>query len=194
MKLLSASFDIVTSHLEPDHRDVSCSSYLVNMPRTFVLRNEITVMAPLERCFLLSTNIEIVAQTLKMEPTMARPSAFVQCGARVQWHGWHLGFPQFHESLIEPFVPPVYFRDSMVAGRFATYEHDHHFTGLDNGCVRLSDEVRFRMPLGWLGELIGKWVMVPHIYKLLRRRFALLKYLAESEEWREYLGPEAKIN
>jgi hypothetical protein len=33
-------------------------------------------------------------------------------------------------------------------------------------------------------------VMVPHIRRLLRRRFALLKRIAESEEWREYV-PEA---
>jgi hypothetical protein len=57
----------------------------------------------------------------------------------VRWLGWWLGLPQFHESLIEPFVPPAYFRDSMIAGRFAAYEHHNRFTELGNGYVRLSD-------------------------------------------------------
>jgi len=51
----------------------------------------------------------------------------------------------------------------------------------------LQDELRFSMPLGWAGELVGKWILVPNIRKLLRRRFARLKQIAESEEWREYL-------
>ena len=160
------------------------------MPRTFVLRDEITVRAPMERCFLLSTNLEIVAQTLKMRPSMERKGSCVRRGDRVRWSGWQLGLPQFHESLIEPFVPPVYFRDSMIAGRFAFFAHDHRFAEFNDGAVRLSDEVRFQMPLGWLGECVGRWVLVPHIRSLLRKRFQLLKGLAEGEGWRRYVPGE----
>jgi ligand-binding SRPBCC domain-containing protein len=160
------------------------------MPRTFVLRDEIIVQAPIERCFLLSTNLEIVALTLKMQPTMDRKGSCVQRGDRVRWRGWQLGLPQFHESLIEPFVPPVYFRDSMTAGRFAFFAHDHRFTELKQGGVCLSDEVRFQLPLGWLGECFGRWVLVPHIRSLLRKRFTLLKNLAEGEDWRRYVCEE----
>ncbi len=93
----------------------------------------------------------------------------------------------FHESLIDAFTPPVFFRDRMIAGRFATFEHDHNFTDRHNGTVRMSDELRFAMPFGRLGELVGRAVLVPHIRALMKRRFALLKRLAESEEWRTYL-------
>jgi ligand-binding SRPBCC domain-containing protein len=170
---------------------MSRRGYSVNMPRTFVMRDEITVQAPVERCFLLSTNVEIVARTLKMQPTMERGRDFVEQGDRVQWRGWQLGLPQFHESLIEPFDPPLYFRDSMLAGRFAAFEHDHHFTELSDGSVRLRDEVRFQMPMGRLGELVGRWVLMPHIRRLLRERFSLLKRMAEGDEWRKYLAEEA---
>jgi hypothetical protein len=44
------------------------------------------------------------------------------------------------------------------------------------------------MPFVWWGDLVGTWVMVPHIRSLLRKRFALLKPIAESDEWRQYLA------
>ena len=68
----------------------------------------------------------------------------------------------------------------------ATFHHDHSFTDR-NGTILMSDELRFTMPFGKLGELLGNVVLVPHIRALMKSRFALLKHLAESEEWKTYL-------
>ena len=157
------------------------------MARVFTVRDEIVVHAPAGRCFLLSTSVEIVAQVLRMHPVRGRTSGLVVSGDTVRWQGWQLGLPQFHESLIERFEPPVFFRDRMIAGRFASFEHNHSFTDRGDGTVLLSDEVRFTMPFGWPGQLAGEWILVPHIQGLLRRRFRLLKSIAESEEWRRCL-------
>ena len=157
------------------------------MARQFVLRDEVLVRAPAERCFLLSTSVAIVQRELGMRPVGGRTSGLVIAGDTVRWEGWQLGLPQFHESLIAPFEFPVFFRDSMIAGRFASFQHDHSFMDSGKGTVLLRDELRFSMPFGWAGALVGRWIMVPHIRGLLRRRFALLKRIAESEEWREYL-------
>ncbi len=75
----------------------------------------------------------------------------------------------------------------MISGRFASFQHDHAFAESGSGAVTLSDELRFSMPLGWLGWLVGRFIMVPHIKGLLKRRFRLLKRIAETEEWRSYL-------
>jgi len=155
--------------------------------RTFTLRDEIEVHAPIERCFLLSTSVELVQRELGMRPVRGRTTGLVTAGDTVLWQGWQLGLPQFHESLIDAFTPPVFFRDRMIAGRFAAFEHDHKFAVLENGTVLLSDELRFSMPLGILGELAGQTILVPHIRALMKRRFAMLKRLAEGEEWRSYL-------
>lgn len=162
------------------------------MARVFTVRDEIAVHAPAERCFLLSTSVEIVAQDLRMHPVRGRISGLVVGGDTVRWQGWQLGLPQFHESLIERFEPPVFFCDRMIAGRFASFEHNHSFTDRGDGTVLLSDEVDFTMPLGWPGQLVGEWILLPHIQGLLRRRFRLLKRIAESEEWRRYL-PETPV-
>ncbi len=160
---------------------------LLVMSRTFIVRDEIAVRAPIERCFQLSTCIALVERELGMKPVAGRTSGFVAAGDTVRWKGWKFGLPQLHESLIEPFEPPVFFRDRMIAGRFATFEHDHRFTARGDGAVLMSDDLRFTMPLGWPGELVGRSVLVPYIRGVLGRRLTLLKRVAEGNEWKQYL-------
>ncbi len=157
------------------------------MPTTFTLREEIAIRAPIERCFLLSTSVTIVQQDLRMHPVRGRISGLVVAGDTVRWEGWKFGLPQLHESFIDGFESPVFFRDRMIEGRFSSFEHEHRFTDRGDGTVLLQDELPFSMPLGWAGDLVGKWLLVPNIRKLLRSRFARLKRIAESEEWRQYL-------
>jgi ligand-binding SRPBCC domain-containing protein len=155
--------------------------------KPFVLHDSIVIQAPIERCFLLSTSVEIVRMELKMTPVRGRTTGHVVGGDTVRWEGWQLGLPQVHESLIPVYEKPFHFQDRMIAGRFKTFEHDHWFEQTADG-VTLRDELRFTMPLGPLGWMVGRVVMVPHIRKLLRRRFALLKRIAESDEWRRYVA------
>jgi ligand-binding SRPBCC domain-containing protein len=157
------------------------------MERAFLLRDEIEVHAPIERCFRLSTSVELVQRELGMRPVGGRTTGLVASGDTVRWQGWQLGLPMFHESLIDAFTPPVFFRDRMIAGRFATFEHDHNFVDCHNGTVLMSDELRFTMPFGKLGEFVGRALLAPHICALMKRRFALLKRLAEGDEWKMYL-------
>ncbi|WP_263356428.1 SRPBCC family protein [Acidicapsa ligni] len=157
------------------------------MARLFTLQHETTVHAPIERCFLLSTSLAIVQRELHMRPVRGRTSGLVVNGDTVRWQGWHLGLPQYHESLIEDFQAPFFFRDRMIAGRFATFEHDHAFFQQPSGAVLLHDELRFTMPLGWAGALVGQWILSPDIHALMRRRFALIRKIAESDEWKQYL-------
>jgi ligand-binding SRPBCC domain-containing protein len=164
----------------------------------FVIKDSTHVSAPVERCFLLSTSLAIVERELGMHPAAAsyvgedgvnratRTEGLVVGGDRVRWEGWQLGLPQYHVSLITKYEPNRHFQDRMIAGRFRSFSHDHEFTEI-GGQVLLKDTIRFAMPLGIAGRMVGKHVMVPHIRGLLRRRFALLKRIAESEEWREYL-------
>ena len=157
------------------------------MAQQFTLHDEVLVQAPIERCFLLSTSVALVQRELGMNPVRGRTSGLVIAGDTIRWEGWQLWLPQYHESLIDPFDPPVFFRDRMIAGRFASFQHDHNFINRKNGNVLLMDEVRFAMPFGRIGSFAGRRIMVPHIRDLMRRRFALLKQLAEGDGWREYL-------
>ena len=153
----------------------------------FVVRDQAEVAAPIERCFALSTYLAVVQMTLAMRPVGGRLSGAVSGGDTVRWRGWKWGLSHTHESLIERFDPPVFFRDRMIAGRFAAFEHDHHFTEQQDGSVLLRDELRFRMKWGSAGAMLAHSMIMPHIRKLMRERFGLIKRLAESEEWRTYI-------
>ncbi len=157
------------------------------MPKLLVVREEIQVDAPIERCFQLSTQVEIVQEILGMRPVRGRTSGRVRQGDTVRWQGWQLGLPQMHESLIDACDPPHFFRDSMIAGRFAEFQHDHRFLQSHQGRVLMQDEVRFAMPWAGLGAVIGRLILAPHIRRLMRKRFAHLKQLAEGDGWRSYL-------
>lgn len=157
----------------------------------YVIKDSIHIIAPLERCFLLSTSLAVVERELGMHPVDGghgeRTSGLVVGGDRVRWEGWQLGLPHYHVSLISAFERNRFFQDKMIAGRFKAFLHDHEFTEI-GGQILLKDTVRFSMPLGPIGRLIGKRIMIPHIRGLMQRRFHMLKRVAESDEWRKYLA------
>lgn len=170
----------------------------------FTLRDSILIHAPIKRLFALSTSIEIVERELGMHPVAHQPSGqgtlaasldgeptspLVSAGDTIHWKGMQFGFPNYHVSLIVPetWAPPHFFQDRMIAGRFKSFEHGHHLTETAEG-TRLDDEVRFSMKLRWGGALTGGLIVAPHIRGLLRRRFDLLKALAESDGWRQYIA------
>jgi ligand-binding SRPBCC domain-containing protein len=155
----------------------------------FTVSDTIHVHAPIERCFLLSTNIQLVEKTLGMHPVGGKTEGMVVGGDRLLWGGWKFCLPQLHESLITRYEQPEFFQDTMQRGRFKRFQHDHNFIEID-GQTLLTDKLRFSMRLGWLGKKVAQYVMVPYISKLLRRRMELLKQVAESDEWRRYLPDE----
>jgi ligand-binding SRPBCC domain-containing protein len=154
----------------------------------FSLRHSILIHAPIDRCFGLSTHLAVVERELGMHPVEGRTGGLVTAGDTIRWEGIQLGFANYHVSLIVPetWQPPYFFQDRMVAGRFRDFEHDHRFIETTNG-TWVEDWVRFAMPLGWPGSIVGRVVLVPHILGLMRRRFDLLKRICETDEWRDYL-------
>lgn len=160
----------------------------------FTLKDSTHIAAPLERVFLLSCSVRIVEMQLGMHPVTrggaTRTEGLVVGGDRIRWEGWQLGFWNYHVSLISAYEPCRFFQDTMVEGRFQYFQHDHEFTEI-GGQVLLKDTVRFSMPFGFAGRQAGKHILVPHIAGLLRRRYALLKRIAETQEWHAYLRPYA---
>ena len=166
------------------------------------IHESVTIHAPLERCFSLSTRIELVQRTLGMTPIAGVTSGHIGEKSRVTWSGWKFGLPTQHHTLITAFEVPhansarrkaAFFQDTQERGRFSFFQHDHYFTEeLDGeGITVLRDEVRFALPFGPLGRLAAKRLLAPHIRRLARQRFAMIKELAEGEGWREWVEEPA---
>jgi ligand-binding SRPBCC domain-containing protein len=153
----------------------------------FTISDSIFIDAPIDRCFLLSTNIELVGRTYGMKPIEGKLNGMFVAEDRLVWAGWKFGFPQMHESYVTQFEPPSFFQDTMGRGRFKRYQHDHYFYEMNHRTV-LNEKIRFTMPLGFVGHIVGKFVLVPYLSKRLRRRLSLLKRVAENgKEWSKYL-------
>lgn len=164
-----------------------------------VVREAIAIHAPIDRCFALSTRVELVRETLGMRPIGAVTSGHIEAGSRVIWRGWKFGLPTEHHTLITAFQPPhassdegseAFFQDTQERGRFAFFQHDHHFReeqGADGVVTLLSDEVRFILPFGVAGRFAATLLLTPHVRKLAQQRFARIKALAEGEGWRAFV-------
>ena len=152
----------------------------------FRLKEHIHVNAPIERCFLLSTSIEIVQQTLYMKPREGKLSGLIVNGDRILWRGWKFGLPSHHETLITRYERPAFFQDTMGSGMFRAFQHDHQFEAVD-GRTLMVDVLRFSMRGGPVGRLIGKYIVIPHVLNTMLKRFHLLKRIAEGNDWERYL-------
>ncbi len=178
------------------------------MSEPMLVTESATIHAPITRVFNLSTRVELVKETLGMnlidsgvENGVA--SGHIKGGSRVVWRGWKFGLPTSHHTLITGFAEPArqptgevtaWFQDSQERGRFAFFQHDHHFRQVYNPndpaatpTTELYDEVRFTLPFGFLGAIAAKLLLKPHVEALCKQRFARIKSLAEGEGWREWV-------
>jgi ligand-binding SRPBCC domain-containing protein len=152
--------------------------------------------APMQRCFELATSIDLhLASAAQTQETAIGGviSGLIGEGETVVWRGRHFGRWLTHTSKVDGWRPYTYFREVMTEGWFRRFEHEHHFAVMDDG-TRMRDEIRFSAS-GMMGKLMEK-IARRHLIGMLRRRNALIKRAAESEEWRRYLeaSPAAKVN
>lgn len=151
--------------------------------------------APVERCFQLSRSIDlhlVSAAGTGEEAVDGVRTGLIGKGEMVTWRGRHLGIKLKHTSRIDAWRPYSYFRDGMVEGVFQHFEHEHFFAPMDDG-TRMRDEVRFGIPFGALGRLGTTLFVRRYLTEFLKSRNAVIKRVAESEEWHRYLDGQKAI-
>jgi hypothetical protein len=75
----------------------------------------------------------------------------------------------------------------MVRGIFCSMTHDHYFRQLSNGQTEMRDVFAFAAPLPVLGRIAEVVFLGAYMRKLLRERSAVIRQIAESDEWRRYI-------
>jgi ligand-binding SRPBCC domain-containing protein len=150
------------------------------------------INAPFERCFLLATSIDLhIASAVGTGEKAVEgvTTGLIGPGEMVTWQGRHLGMKLRHRSRIDGWRPHYYFRDVMVDGIFKHYKHDHFFAAMDDG-TRMRDEIHFSAPIGIVGQIATRIFVRRHLTEMLVKRNAMIKRVAETEEWHRYLdGP-----
>ena len=148
------------------------------------------IHAPVERCFDLARSIEVhlLGNTHNGEQATAGTcTGLIGPGQQVTWRARHFGIRQHLTSAITAFDPPTYFQDTMLRGAFHSMQHDHHFRALADGITEMRDDFRFSAPLGPLGWLADRLVLRNYMSRLLTERNLVIKQVAESNDWQQYL-------
>ncbi len=162
---------------------------------------ETLIKAPIERCFDLSRSIEL--HTLSTSKTGEKAIAgtttgLIGPGETVTWRARHFGVRQNLTSKITGFEYPTYFCDEMVKGAFQRMRHEHHFRH-QSGITVMTDLFEFESPFGRLGRFANNFVLIDYLKKFLLERNHLIKRVAESDQWKQFLpqpttaGPAAPI-
>ena len=154
-----------------------------------VIELETVIYAPCERVFDLSRSIDLHQATAAA--TGERAIAGVTTGLlgpdeEVTWRARHFGVVQRLRVKIACFDRPTHFQDVMLEGAFRFMRHDHWFAETDGKTV-MKDRFEFAAPLGFLGRIVERVILVSYMRDFLEERNAVLKKTAESDDWRRYL-------
>ncbi len=77
-------------------------------------------------------------------------------GAEVDFRYKLYGFPMIAQVKIREWEPGRRFVDEQIKGPFKAWIHAHEFWPLAGGTL-LRDRVRYRVPAGWLGDVLAGW-------------------------------------
>jgi ligand-binding SRPBCC domain-containing protein len=145
------------------------------------------IRAPRERVFDLARDVDahVASATGTDEHPVSgkgKTSGLLDLGDEVTWRARHLGITQELTSRITGFDRPRWFRDSMVRGAFARFDHDHWFEEDDDGKTTIARDVfDFDAPLGPLGTIADRLFLRRYMTRFLEVRMNVLKSMAEGE-------------
>jgi len=95
------------------------------------------------------------------------PPLEMRAGTLIDYRIQLFGIPMRWRTRITVWDPPREFVDEQLRGPYAEWVHRHSFAAEPDGTTLMSDEVRFRLPLGILGELA-----LPLVRAQIRRIFS----------------------
>ena len=151
-----------------------------------------SIRAPIERCFDLARSVEahLAGNRHWGEAAVAMggvTSGLIGLGERVTWRARHFGVRQTLTTEITAMDRPGYFQDTMIRGAFRSMNHDHYFRSLSPDETEMRDVFQFAAPLGILGRVAEFVVLRRYMRALLCERNAVIREIAESTVWRQYL-------
>lgn len=154
-----------------------------------VIKLETKINAPIERVFDLARSIDLhtkSASASNEEAIGGRTSGLIELDETVTWRAKHLGVRQTLTSKITIFERPFHFRDSMLRGIFKRIDHDHFFEEIADATL-MRDRFDYDAPLWILGNLADILFLEKYMTKFLIERNRLIKEIAESEKWKEFI-------
>jgi ligand-binding SRPBCC domain-containing protein len=157
-----------------------------------IIKLETVISAPIERVFDLARCIDLHEATMTKHNEKAVAGVtkgLINKDETVIWEATHFGVKQQLTSKITVYERPVHFRDSMVTGAFARFDHDHFFEQAEWG-TRMKDAFDYDAPLWIFGKIADRLFLENYMKKILAERNRLIKQIAESDDWKKFLTAE----
>jgi ligand-binding SRPBCC domain-containing protein len=147
------------------------------------------IKAPIEICFDLSRSIDLhkisTAHTHE-QAIRGKTTGLIALHETVTWQAVHFGIKQQLTSKITAYERPYYFVDEQIKGAFKSFHHEHIFEKQMDTVV-MKDVFTFKAPLGILGVIFNKLILIRYLKKLLLRRNSIIKEYAETNKWMHVL-------
>jgi ligand-binding SRPBCC domain-containing protein len=141
------------------------------------------IQAPRESVFDLARSVDVHLKSTAHtgeRVVNGRTSGLFETDDVVTWEAVHLGIRQQLTVKIMQVRFPEFLEDVMVKGAFAEMRHQHIFESAAGATV-MTDIFYYQSPFGLLGKLADTLFLVTYMRKLLIRRNAEIKALAEGK-------------
>jgi len=151
------------------------------------IHKETIIYAPISICFDLSRSIDLYSLAANNERAVeGRKSGLIVKGDSVTWRAKHFGI--VHQMTVElsDVIKPYFFADRMIHGPFKYMIHTHVFQQFGKATV-MRDDFEYKLPCSWLGKVVDRMLIRGYMTKLLEHRNRVIKMLAESGEWKNFL-------
>ncbi len=146
-----------------------------------ILIIETEIAAPPEVCFDLVRDISLHVQTTRQTGEKAiagKTHGKIKLGETVTFEGKHFGIRQRLTVKVTEFESPRFFTDEMTEGNFKSFKHKHEFIEKNGGTLMI-DTLEWTSPFWILGKIVDTFLLENHLRKLVSRRNAELKRVAE---------------
>ena len=148
-----------------------------------IIKHQIYIEAPIEKCFDLARNVEVHTQTTTKTNERAIAgitTGLLKLGDRVTWEATHFGIKQRLTAKITEMVIPINFTDVMVKGAFHSFTHSHEFVECNSGTM-MKDTFIYKAPFSIIGQLADKLFLEKYMMSFIISRANELKKIAEME-------------
>ena len=148
---------------------------------------EVVTVIGAARAAVFDLELDVDVHTISMSgsnetATTSSGRRGLQLHDEVTFRARHFGLPWRMTSRITDYQHPRRFVDEQVRGPFRTMCHEHVFDEIDADQTLMTDSMTITVPGGPLGSAFARLLVVPYLRRLLQRRAAHIKRLAEASD------------
>ena len=109
------------------------------------------------------------------------PEGSLSSGSRIRYQLTLHGIPVKWRTVIQGWNPEEEFSDVQESGPYSLWHHTHAFEDVPGGTI-VRDQIRYRLPLGGLGEIVAGWLVRADLAKIFSyRHLAMDEILNDSD-------------